>query len=114
MQPASSQLTKGSTTSGQDGPQPACPLTNRKARSTKQLDLQSQSLAGSSLPHRGLCPEDAEYANLVGAMDNDLDRPESLSAEALQEQSSQSIQNKGTHICFYQERLEEQKAPVIM
>ncbi|XP_076582704.1 transmembrane protein 131 isoform X2 [Chaetodon auriga] len=94
MQAASSQLTKGSTSSGQDGPPAACQLTNRKARSAKQLDLQSQSLAGSSLPHRGLGPEDAEYANLIGAMDNDLDRPESLSGETLQEQSSQSIQNK--------------------
>nr|XP_046247715.1 transmembrane protein 131 [Scatophagus argus] len=93
MQGTSSQLTKGSTTSVQEGPPAACQLTHRKARSAKQLDLQSQSLAGSSLPHRGLGPEDAEYANLIGAMDNDLDRPESL-GETQQEQSSQSIQNK--------------------
>lgn len=112
MQATSSQLTKGSTTSGQEGP-PACQLTNRKARGTKPLDPQSQSLAGSSLPHRGLGPEDAEYANLIGAMDNDLDRPEPLSGETLQEQSSQSIQNKGTHICFSQNTLEGQKASVI-
>lgn len=93
---ASSQLTKGSTTSGQEGPPAACQLTNRKARSTKQLDLQSPGLSGSSLPLRGgLCPEEAEYANLIGAMDNDLDRPDSLSGETLQDQS-QSIQNKGT------------------
>uniref|UniRef100_A0A8C9YB76 Transmembrane protein 131 n=1 Tax=Sander lucioperca TaxID=283035 RepID=A0A8C9YB76_SANLU len=95
MQATSSQLTKGSTTSGQEGPPAACQLVNRKARSTKQLDLQGQSLAGPSLPHRGLCPDDAEYANLIGAMDNDLDRPDSLSGETLQEQSAQSIQNKG-------------------
>lgn len=113
MQATSSQLTKGSTTSGQDGPAAACQLTNRKVRSTKQLDLQSQSLAGSSLPQRGLGPEDAEYANLIGAMDNDLDRPESL-GETLQEQSSQSIQNKGTHICFYQKRVEGQEDSVII
>ncbi|XP_019936678.1 transmembrane protein 131 isoform X2 [Paralichthys olivaceus] len=94
MQATSSQLTKGSTTSGQEGPPAACQLTNRKARGAKQLDLQSQNLAGSSLPQRGLCAEDPEYANLVGAMDNDLDRPEPLGAEALQEQSSQSIQSK--------------------
>ncbi|XP_041791179.1 transmembrane protein 131 isoform X2 [Chelmon rostratus] len=94
MQAASSQPTKGSTTSGQEGPAAACQLTNRKARSAKQLDLQSQSLAGSSMPHRGFGPEDAEYANLIGAMDNDLDRPESLSGETVPEQSSQSIQNK--------------------
>ncbi|XP_047192609.1 transmembrane protein 131 isoform X3 [Scophthalmus maximus] len=94
MQAASSQQTKGSTTSGQDGPPAACQLANRKARSTKQPDHQSQIAAGSSLPHRGLCAEDAEYANLIGAMDNDLDRPESVGAEAAQEQSSQSIQHK--------------------
>lgn len=101
MQPPSSQLTKGGINSGQEGPPPACQLTNRKARSTKQLDLQSQSLAASLLPQKGLCPEDAEYANLIGAMDNDLDRPESLGAEPLQEQSSQTIQSKGTHIDLY-------------
>ncbi|XP_023264628.1 transmembrane protein 131 isoform X1 [Seriola lalandi dorsalis] len=97
MQATSSQLTKGSTTSGQEGPPAACQLTNRKARSTKQLDLQSQTLTVSPLPHRGLCPEEAEYANLIGAMDNDLDRPESLSAEALQEQSVQNkvLESKG-------------------
>ncbi|XP_067369702.1 transmembrane protein 131 isoform X3 [Channa argus] len=95
MQSTSSQVTKGSTISGQDGPSSACQLTNRKLRNAKQLDLQSQSLAGSSVAQRGLCPEDAEYANLIGAMDNDLDRPESLISETLQEQSSQSIQNKG-------------------
>ncbi|XP_028259280.1 transmembrane protein 131 isoform X2 [Parambassis ranga] len=93
MQATSSQFTKGSS-SGQEGLPAACQLTNRKARSTKQLDLQGQSLGGSSLPQRGLCTEDAEYANLLGAMDNDLDRPEPVSAEALQEQSSQSIQSK--------------------
>ncbi|XP_022623694.1 transmembrane protein 131 isoform X5 [Seriola dumerili] len=97
MQATSSQLTKGSTTSGQEGPPAACQLTNRKARSTKQLDLQNQTLPVSSLPHRSLCPEEAEYANLIGAMDNDLDRPESLSAEALQEQSVQNkvLESKG-------------------
>lgn len=105
MQAASSQLTKGSTNSGQEGPPPACQLTNRKARGAKQLDLQSQSLSGSSLSHRGLCPDDAEYAGLIGAMDNDLDRPESLGAEALQEQSSQSLQNKGTRGTGGEERL---------
>ncbi|KAM3619817.1 uncharacterized protein V6R79_014017 [Siganus canaliculatus] len=94
MQATSSQLTKGSTSSGQDGPAAACQLTNRKARSTKQLDLQSQSSGASALPQRGLGPEDAEFANLIGAMDNDLDRPETVSGENLQEQGAQSIQNK--------------------
>ncbi|KAM4547800.1 transmembrane protein 131 isoform 1-T1 [Odontesthes bonariensis] len=94
MQATTSQLAKGSSSPVQEGPSGACQLTNRKARNTKQLDLQSPSLSGSSLPHRGLCPEDPDYANLIGAMDNDLDRPESVGAEALQEQSSQSIQNK--------------------
>ncbi|XP_034737612.1 transmembrane protein 131 isoform X1 [Etheostoma cragini] len=94
MQASSSQLTKGSTASAQEGPPAAYQLANRKARSTKQLDLQGQSLAGPSLPHRSLCPDDAEYANLIGAMDNDLDRPDSLSGETLQEQSTQPMQNK--------------------
>ncbi|KAM9848708.1 transmembrane protein 131 [Aulostomus maculatus] len=93
MQATSSQLTKGSTSLSQENPPAACQLTNRKARSTKP-EPQSPSLAGSSLPHRNLCPDDTEYANLLGAMDNDLDRPESLNAEALQEPSTQSIQNK--------------------
>ena len=110
MQATSSQPTKGSTASGQEGPPAACQLTNRKARSTKQLDLHGQSLTGSSLPHRGLGPEDAEYANLIGAMDNDLDRPESISAETLQDQSSQSIQNKGTFVLIRG----EQEASVIV
>uniref|UniRef100_UPI0037E8E96E transmembrane protein 131 isoform X1 n=1 Tax=Semicossyphus pulcher TaxID=241346 RepID=UPI0037E8E96E len=94
MQATSSQLSKGSTASGQEGPPAACQLTNRKARSIKQLDLPSQSLAAPSLPQRGQGPEDTEYNNLIGAMDNDLDRPESLSGETVQEQSAQSIQNK--------------------
>ncbi|XP_076004717.1 transmembrane protein 131 isoform X2 [Genypterus blacodes] len=100
MQATSSQLTKGSSASGPDGPSAACQLTNRKARNTKQQppgvlpDLQNQSLAGSALPHRGVCTDDAEYSNLIVAMDDDLDRPESLSAESFQEQSAQSIQNK--------------------
>lgn len=105
MQTASSQLAKGSTISGQDGPPAACQLTNRKARNSKQqqqgvgfLELQGQGLAGSTLPHRGLSTEDADYANLLGAMDNDLDRPESPSLEALQEQTSQSTQSKGVHV----------------
>ncbi|XP_054458640.1 transmembrane protein 131 [Anoplopoma fimbria] len=96
MQTASSQLSRGGTTAGQEAPPPpaACQLTNRKARSTKQLELQGQSLSGLSLPHRGLSTDEAEYANLVGAMDNDLDRPDPLSSEPVQEQSAQSIQNK--------------------
>lgn len=98
-------------TSGQEGP-PACQLINRKAR-TKALDLQSQSLAGSSLPHRGLGPEDADYANLIGAMDNDLDRPESFSGETLQEQNSQSIQNKGNYFFFLIRNVKGLKASVI-
>lgn len=114
MQPASSQPTKGSTNSGQDGPQPPCQPSNRKARTSKPPDLPSPSLAGPlSLPPRGLGPEDAEYANLIGAMDNDLDRPEPVGAEALQEPSSQSTQNKGTHIWSHQESLEQQRRDVV-
>ncbi|XP_037325757.2 transmembrane protein 131 isoform X2 [Pungitius pungitius] len=95
VQTASSSLTKGGAASGQEGsPAAACQLTNRRARSTKPPEPQSQSLAGASPPPRGLSPEEAEYASLVGAMDNDLDRPEAPSGEPLQEQSAQSIQNK--------------------
>ncbi|CAG5861938.1 unnamed protein product [Menidia menidia] len=93
MQAASSQPAKGSSSPGQEAPPASCQLTNRKSRSTKQLE-QSSSLQGPSPANRGLCPEDPDYANLIGAMDNDLERPESLSADALPEQSSQSIQNK--------------------
>uniref|UniRef100_A0A672GKI0 Transmembrane protein 131 n=1 Tax=Salarias fasciatus TaxID=181472 RepID=A0A672GKI0_SALFA len=83
MQATSSPLTKGSLNSGPDGLSGACQLTNRKARnhSKQQLDLQSPALAGPSAPQRNLCAEDAEYNSLVGAMDNDLDRPDSLSTE---------------------------------
>ncbi|XP_068599286.1 transmembrane protein 131 [Brachionichthys hirsutus] len=94
MQATSSQLTKGSATSSQDGPPPFCQPTNRKARSSRQLDLQSQSLAGLSSPLKALCSEETDYMNLIGAMDNDLDRPEPIIDKALQEQSAQSAQNK--------------------
>lgn len=98
MQVASSHLTKGSTNSGQDGA-PACQLTNRKARNTKQLDVQIQSAAGSSLPNSSVGVEDAEYASLIGAMDNDLDRPDPPTSENLQELSSQTVQTKGNIFC---------------
>uniref|UniRef100_A0A3B3VP55 Transmembrane protein 131 n=1 Tax=Poecilia latipinna TaxID=48699 RepID=A0A3B3VP55_9TELE len=71
---APSQLPKASSASGQDGPPAPCQLVNRKARNVKQLDLQGQSSPGASLQ------EDPEYSSLIGAMDNDLDRPESLPA----------------------------------
>lgn len=89
MQNSSTQSIKGSTTSGLDGPAAACQLTNRKARSNKHLDL-----PGQSLTHRAFCPDEADYANLIGAMDNDLDRPDTQGSETLQEQNLQSIQNK--------------------
>uniref|UniRef100_A0A8C7G1K6 Transmembrane protein 131 n=1 Tax=Oncorhynchus kisutch TaxID=8019 RepID=A0A8C7G1K6_ONCKI len=75
---SSSQLANGAPVS--------CQLTNRKARSSKRqqggglLDLQNRGpWSGSSLPHRRRCSggEDPDYASLLGAMDNDLDRPES-------------------------------------
>ncbi|XP_068175870.1 transmembrane protein 131 isoform X2 [Antennarius striatus] len=94
MQATSPQPTKGSTSLSQESSPPSSQITNRKARSSKQLDLQSQSLSGTSLPLKTLCPEETEYMNLVGVMDNDLDRPEPLIDEALQEQSSQPMQNK--------------------
>uniref|UniRef100_A0A3P8USD7 Transmembrane protein 131 n=1 Tax=Cynoglossus semilaevis TaxID=244447 RepID=A0A3P8USD7_CYNSE len=94
MQAASSQLTKGSTTSGNEGPPAPSQLTNRKSRSTKQADLHNQSSAGSSPPQRGLLTEEAEFEKLIGAMDSDLDRPVTVSAEAPQDASCLSIQNK--------------------
>lgn len=104
MQVTSSQLTKGSTNSGPDGP-PACQLTNRKARNTKQLDVQSQSLSGSSLTNSSVGHEDAEYTRLIGAMDNDIDRPDPPTSENLQELSSQTVQNKGDDVCQIRRRL---------
>ncbi|MEQ2212205.1 hypothetical protein XENOCAPTIV_027467 [Xenoophorus captivus] len=92
MHATPSQLPKASSSSGQDGPPAPCQLISRKARNFKQLDLQSQTVAGSSLQ------VDPEYSSLIGAMDNDLDRPESLNTEALQEQNSRAIQSKGTLI----------------
>ncbi|KAK1897076.1 Transmembrane protein 131 [Dissostichus eleginoides] len=75
-----------------DSASPAIYLTNRKARSSKQPEL--QGFPGSALPHRGSDGSD-EYNSLIGAMDNDLDRPEPLgAAETLQEQSVQAVQNK--------------------
>ncbi|KAI4792002.1 hypothetical protein KUCAC02_033674 [Chaenocephalus aceratus] len=63
-------------------------LTNRKPRSSKQPEL--QGFSGSAVPHRGSDGSD-EYNSLVGAMDNDLDRPEPLcAAETPQEQSVQA------------------------
>ncbi|MEQ2291828.1 hypothetical protein AMECASPLE_016873 [Ameca splendens] len=88
MHATPSQLPKASSSSGQDGPPAPCQLISRKARNFKQLDLQSQTVAGSSLQ------VDPEYSSLIGAMDNDLDRPESLNTEALQEQNSRAIQSK--------------------
>uniref|UniRef100_A0A8C6TDC6 Transmembrane protein 131 n=1 Tax=Neogobius melanostomus TaxID=47308 RepID=A0A8C6TDC6_9GOBI len=72
MQNSSAQSAKGTPAGGD------CQLTNRKARPSKQTE-------GA----RGLCP-DEEYASLIGAMDNDLDRPDMQSSEALQEQNAQS------------------------
>ncbi|KAJ4919819.1 hypothetical protein JOQ06_022212, partial [Pogonophryne albipinna] len=71
---------------------PVFQLTNRKPRSSKQPEL--QGFPGSALPHRSSDGSD-EYNSLIGAMDNDLDRPEPLgAAETLQEQSVQAVQNK--------------------
>ncbi|XP_028977244.2 transmembrane protein 131 isoform X2 [Esox lucius] len=80
-------------------------LTSRKARSSKGqqggglLDLQNGGPgSGLSLPQRGPCSggEDPDFVSLLGAMDNDLDRPESPPLESLQEpRTSESIQTKG-------------------
>lgn len=88
MQAAPPQLPKASSASGQEGHPAPCQPFNRKARNIKPLDLQGPVLAGASLQ------EDPEYSSLIGAMDNDLDRPESLATEALQDQSSRSLQSK--------------------
>lgn len=89
MQAAPPQLPKASSASGQEGHPAPCQPFNRKARNIKPLDLQSPALSGASLQ------EDPEYSSLIGAMDNDLDRPESLATEALQDQSSRPLQSKG-------------------
>lgn len=89
-QATSPQLSKGSSLC-QEGPSPVCQLINRKARTNKQLD----TLAAAPGPQGAFCSDEADFANLIGAMDNDLERPESHSGEAVQEQSSQSVQHKG-------------------
>ncbi|KAK5931265.1 hypothetical protein CgunFtcFv8_027427 [Champsocephalus gunnari] len=88
--PASSSSPSSSSQLSKDPP--VFQLTNRKPRSSKQPEL--QGFSGSALPHRGSDGSD-EYNSLVGAMDNDLDRPEPLcAAETPQEQSVQAVQNK--------------------
>ncbi|XP_053716578.1 transmembrane protein 131 isoform X3 [Synchiropus splendidus] len=84
---SSAQQSKGNTSSGQDAASVGCQLINRKARASKTEPL-SQSLAPSTLSNRS--PDNAEYDNLIEAMDNDVDRPESQRADGLQEQSSLS------------------------
>ncbi|KAF3834748.1 hypothetical protein F7725_027306 [Dissostichus mawsoni] len=89
--PASSSSSSSSSSQLSKDP-PVFQLTNRKARSSKQPEL--QGFPGSALPHRGSDGSD-EYNSLIGAMDNDLDRPEPLgAAETLQEQSVQAVQIK--------------------
>ncbi|XP_024134590.1 transmembrane protein 131 isoform X1 [Oryzias melastigma] len=88
-QATSPQLSKGSSLC-QEGPSPVCQLINRKARTNKPLD----TLAAAPGPQGAFCSDEADFANLIGAMDNDLERPESHSGEAVQEQSSQSVQHK--------------------
>lgn len=83
---------------GQDGGTPACQLTNRKARSSKPaMELSSQSAATSPPPQTGLGSDDTEYNSLIGAMDNDLDRPEPPSRDNNQQEapSTQLLQSKG-------------------
>ncbi|CAN9500273.1 unnamed protein product [Ophioblennius macclurei] len=94
VQAVSLPPTKGSANSGSDGLS-GCQLTHRKAR--KQPDFQTPPLAAAaSAAQRSLCSDDADYASLIGAMDNDLDRPDSFGAAdaAAQEPSAQSVQNK--------------------
>lgn len=86
----------GGAATGQDPGTPACQLTNRRIRKPL-LDLSSQSVATSQPPQRGLSSDDAEYNSLIGAMDNDLDRPEPPSRENNQQEapSTQLLQSKG-------------------
>ncbi|XP_011472726.1 transmembrane protein 131 isoform X1 [Oryzias latipes] len=85
----SPQMSKG-TSLCPEGPSLVCQPINRKTRTHKPLETS----AASSGPQGAFCPDDADYANLIGAMDNDLERPESHSGEAVQEQSSQAVQQK--------------------
>lgn len=99
VQTASGQSSKGGgAASAQDAGTPACQLTNRKARSSKPLlDLSGQSVATSQPPQRGLSSDDTEYNSLIGAMDNDLDRPEPPSRDPNQQEapSTQLLPSKG-------------------
>ncbi|XP_062306395.1 transmembrane protein 131 isoform X1 [Osmerus eperlanus] len=99
---SSSQPARGGNPPGQEGAGGvvASQLPTRKARSSKHpvvgvTELQAQGSTGSPLPqHRALCTDDPDYANLLGAMDNDMERPETPLPEASQEQGSQPTQNK--------------------
>lgn len=81
LQPAASSQPRGPEAGS------GCQLTRRTPRS-KQPELAAQA--------RGLGADEAELASLMGAMDNDLDRPEPLSSDALQEQNLQAAHSKGT------------------
>lgn len=105
MQTTSGQPSKGATaTSGQDTSSPApCQLTNRRARSSKLLlDPSSQGVATSQRPQMGLSSDDTEYNSLIGAMDNDLDRPEPPSRDGNQQEAptTQLLQSKGSPTCL--------------
>ena len=100
---SSSQPARGGNPPGQEGAggAAASQLPARKARSSKHpvvgvTELQAQGSTGSPLPqHRALCTDDPDYASLLGAMDNDMERPETPLPEASQELASQPTQNKG-------------------
>lgn len=99
MQAASSS----SSSSSQLPAAAVCQLTSRRARGAKQQPAagppepqgqQGQGPSVTSLSSRVLCPDDADYASLLGAMDNDLDRPESPPPDPPQEHGSQSTHSK--------------------
>ncbi|KAJ7993376.1 hypothetical protein DPEC_G00271770 [Dallia pectoralis] len=98
---------QASSTSSQlaNGAPVSCQLTSRKARSCKSqqggglVELQNRGPgSGLSLPQTGRFSggEDTDFVRLLGAMDHDLDRPESPPLESLQEgTTSESTHNKG-------------------
>ncbi|CAL9695947.1 unnamed protein product [Knipowitschia caucasica] len=77
-----------SSTLNSKGTSPDCQFNNRKPQ---RPGKQSEAL-------RGVCP-DEEYASLIGAMDNDLDRPDNANTEVPQETSIQlqgkALESKG-------------------
>ncbi|XP_012677251.2 transmembrane protein 131 [Clupea harengus] len=102
---SSSSSTTSSSSSSSAKESSLSQLTNRKARSSSKQQQQSQPLVHSLVEEsntatpasRGLSSEDQDYDRLLVAMEGDLDRPESPSAEPSSHQSSQNkvLETKG-------------------